>query len=442
VISLVIAIWGNVVLPGCGTRIPQREISSNRLDLGLDGVRDAVDRAQAATPALDLPEQDVVASTSTWRRCLTVMRAARCRRSRQKRRPESPSTALISAKAAHLRYVSDHSPGIHRVRAGRGFRYVGPDGRPIRDQKTLARIRSLVLPPAWRDVWICPRADGHLQATGRDARGRKQYRYHSSWRAIRDEAKYDRVIAFAHALPRLKTRLDADLARPGLPRAKVLATVVRLLEVTLLRVGNEEYARANHSYGLTTLRDRHVTVNGASLQFRFQGKSGVRHAVNISDRRLARIVHRCQELPGQELFQYESEPGVYRTIDSEDVNAYLQKVTGEPFTAKDFRTWAGTLLAARALLAFTAFSSQAQARRNVVEAIDQVAKRLGNTRAVCRKCYVHPAVIDAYLDGTLTRTLAPRGEHELSTGLPGLQSEEAAVLAFLQQRLHTQTASD
>src|SRR4051812_24938511 len=235
------------------------------------------------------------------------MQSARCHRPGRSHCPQPPLTdPVAAAKAAYLRYVSDDAPGIRRIRAGRGFRYVGPDGRPVRDPQTLTRIRSLVLPPAWREVWICPRADGHLQATGRDARGRKQYRYHSRWRAIRDEAKYDRVIAFAHALPKLETRLDADLARPGLPREKVLATVVRLLEVTLIRVGNEEYARTNHSYGLTTLRDRHVTVNGTSLKFRFRGKSGVCHDIAVNDRRLARIVRRCQELPGQELFQYET----------------------------------------------------------------------------------------------------------------------------------------
>jgi DNA topoisomerase-1 len=355
--------------------------------------------------------------------------------------PVPPSDPVEAARFAHLRYVSDDTPGIRRLRAGRGFRYVGPDGRPVRDADTLKRIRSLALPPAWRDVWVCPRPDGHLQATGRDERGRKQYRYHDRWRAVRDEAKYDRLLAFGQALPALRARIEADLARRGLPRPKVLAAVVRLLEVTLVRVGNEEYARANHSYGLTTLRDRHAVIEGGTVRFHFKGKSGVRQDLAVSDRRLARIVKRCQELPGQMLFEYEEEPGVYRPVDSGDVNEYLREVTGQPFTAKDFRTWAGTLLAARALRAFAAFDSQTQARRNVVEAIDRVAKRLGNTRAVCRKCYVHPAVIDAYLDGTLARTLSQRVEKELSEKLPDLPPEEAAVLAFLDQRLRAEAGA-
>ena len=348
--------------------------------------------------------------------------------------PIPPADSVAAAVAAHLRYVSDEQPGIRRQRAGRGFRYVDAEGRPIRDEAVKQRIRALALPPAWRDVWICPRANGHLQATGRDARGRKQYRYHDRWRVIRDEAKYDRMIAFGQALPALRARVEADLGRRGLPREKVLATVVRLLEVTLIRVGNEEYARANHSYGLTTLRNRHVDVEGSKVRFHFRGKSGVRHDVAVSDRRLARIVHRCQELPGQELFQFEVEPGSFHVIDSGDVNEYLHQVTGQPFTAKDFRTWAGTLLAAASLRAFAAFKSQAQARRNIVEAIDQVARRLGNTRAVCRKCYVHPAVVDAYLDGSLAEALSRHGEGKQAAGPPGLPVEEAAVLAFLQLR--------
>jgi DNA topoisomerase-1 len=349
-----------------------------------------------------------------------------------------PGGAVAAAQAADLRYVSDLEPGIRRLRAGKGFRYVGPNGKPVRDRETLRRIRSLVLPPAWRDVWICTRPDGHLQATGRDARGRKQYRYHPRWRAVRDEAKYDRLIAFGQALPALRARVAADLARLGLPREKVLATVVRLLEVTLIRVGNAEYARANHSYGLTTLRDHHAEFEGATVRFRFRGKSGVRHSVAVNDRRLARVVRRCQEVPGQELFQYLDEDGTHHTIGSGDVNDYLRAVTGQPFTAKDFRTWAGTVLAARALHAFTAFDSRAQAKRNLVEAITEVARRLGNTRTVCRKCYVHPAVIDAYLDGSLLETLERRVESELRDCLAELSPEEAAVLAFLQLRLRSE----
>jgi DNA topoisomerase I len=352
-----------------------------------------------------------------------------------------PAESVAAAEAARLRYVSDLDPGIRRVRAGRGFRYVGPDGKPVRDPETLRRIRALVLPPAWRDVWICKRPDGHLQATGRDARGRKQYRYHPRWRAVRDEAKYDRVIAFGQALPGLRARVDADLALPGLPRRKVLAAVVRLLEVTLIRVGNEEYARSNHSYGLTTLRDHHADFHGAKVRFHFRGKSGVRHSVTVNDRRLAAVVRRCQEVPGQDLFQYVAEDGAHHGVGSGDVNDYLRELTGQPFTAKDFRTWAGTVLAARALQAFAAFDSKAQARRNIVQAITEVARRLGNTRTVCQKCYVHPAVLDAYLDGSLLRTLEARVERELRQSLSDLPPEEAAVLAFLQQRLRSEAAA-
>jgi DNA topoisomerase-1 len=352
--------------------------------------------------------------------------------------PEPTAEALAAARAADLRYVSDEEPGVRRVRSGKGFRYVGPDGQPVRDPDTLRRIRSLALPPAWRDVWICTRPDGHLQATGRDARGRKQYRYHPRWRAVRDETKYERLLAFGQALPGLRDRVDADLALPGLPRAKVLATVVRLLEVTLIRVGNEEYARDNHSYGLTTLRDHHADFRGDRVRFRFRGKSGIRHSVTVNDRRLAKIVRRCQEVPGQELFQYVAEDGSHHTVGSGDVNDYLREVTGQPFTAKDFRTWAGTVLAARALQAFASFDSKAQAKRNIVKAITEVASRLGNTKTVCRKCYVHPAVIDAYLDGSLVQTLERRVERELRSALPDLPPEEAAVLAFLQQRLRSE----
>lgn len=340
-----------------------------------------------------------------------------------------------SARAAGLRYVSDDMPGIQRVRSGKGFRYVGARGKPVRDEATLLRIRSLAIPPAWTQVWICPLAEGHLQATGRDARGRKQHRYHPRWREVRDSTKYDRMIAFGQALPRIRRRVTRDMARPGLPREKVLATVVRLLETTLIRVGNEEYARQNGSFGLTTMRDQHVQVNGKSLRFSFRGKSGIEHTVDLNDRRLARIVKQCQDVPGQELFQYLDDDGRRRTIDSADVNDYLRKITAAEFTAKDFRTWAGTVLAARALQEFEAFDSQAQAKRNVLRAIETVAKRLGNTKTVCRKCYVHPALLDAYLDGTLRQTLSQRVEKELLGPLARLRPEEAAVLAFLQERL-------
>jgi DNA topoisomerase-1 len=344
--------------------------------------------------------------------------------------PAPPDTDPVqSAKAAGLRYVSDADPGIRRVRAGRGFRYVDPDGKSVRTKETLARIRSLAIPPAWDDVWICPRDNGHLQATGRDARGRKQYRYHPRWREVRDGTKYDRMAAFGQALPLIRAKTEEHLKLPGLPREKILATVVRLLELTHIRVGNEEYARQNGSYGLTTLRDQHATVNGSTVRFSFRGKSGVRHAVELSDRRLARIVRRSQELPGQELFQYVDDDGQQHAIDSADVNDYLRETTGQDFTAKDFRTWAGTVLAACELAAQAKAGSAREAKRNVVQAVTAVAERLGNTVAVCRKCYIHPAVFDAYLSGRLS------GMQLTVTAQIGvtidLSPEEAAVLTLL-----------
>jgi len=310
-----------------------------------------------------------------------------------------------SAKAAGLRYVADDVPGIRRRKSGKTFAYAHPQGGPVRDPHTLGRIRALAVPPAWRDVWICPREDGHLQATGRDARGRKQYRYHPRWHEVRDETKFGRMAAFAGALPRIRRRVGRDLALPGLPRAKVLATVVRLLETTLIRVGNEEYARENDSFGLTTLRVRQVRVRGARMQFRFRGKSGVRHEIELADPRLARIVRRMQDLPGEELVQYVDDAGETRRVESGDVNAYLKEITGQDFTSKDFRTWAGTLLAARALGRLGRGASSGEALRNVAQAIGAVALRLGNTKAVCRKCYVHPAVIDGYLEGRLPEAM-------------------------------------
>ncbi len=352
---------------------------------------------------------------------------------------EEPSPIKLdpvrSAKLAGLRYVSDTMPGIRRERDGEGFRYLSPKGDEISDETTLSRIKGLGIPPAYEDVWICPLPNGHLQATGRDARGRKQYRYHSQWRAVRDDTKYTRMIAFGQALPLLRERLDKDLARPGLPREKVLATVVRLLETTLIRVGNAEYARDNKSFGLTTMRDRHVEVEGTTLHFHFRGKSGVNHEISLKDRRLAAIVKRCRDIPGYELFQYIDPDGQPQTIDSADVNAYLQDVTGQEFTAKDFRTWAGTVLAALALQEFESFDSQTQAKKNLVRAIETVSQRLGNTPAVCRKCYIHPAVLDAYLEGTMLETLQQPTEQAITESLSSLRPEEAAVLAFLQQRL-------
>ncbi len=348
-----------------------------------------------------------------------------------------PTDSVEAAQVAGLRYVSADRPGIRRVRAGAGFRYVDPHGRPVRNQATLRRIRSLVIPPAWTDVWICPSPQGHLQATGRDARGRKQHRYHPRWRAVRDETKYARLIAFGQALPRLRARVARDLAQPGLPRDKILAAVVRLLETTLIRVGNEDYARQNHSFGLTTMRDQHVAVNGTALRFQFRGKSGIWHDIEIHDRRLARIVKRSQDLPGEELFQYLDEQDRQHTIDSADVNDYLRRTCGDDFTAKDFRTWAGTVLAAQALQEFASFDSQAQAKKYLVRAIEKVARQLGNTKTVCRKCYVHPAVINTYLDGTLREALTRQVESKLRRELHELQPEEAAVLALLEHRLQS-----
>jgi len=349
--------------------------------------------------------------------------------------PEPITDPEESAKAAGLRYVSDAKPGFGRKRAGKAFSYLDREGTPIKDRETIARIKALGIPPAWTDVWIAPDPRGHIQATGRDAKGRKQYRYHPRWREVRDETKYGKLMTFGRALPAIRERLDADLARPGLPREKVLATVVRLLEATLIRVGNEEYAKTNDSFGLTTMRDQHAEVDGTSVRFTFRGKSGVEHEIDLRDRRLAKIVKRCQDLDGQELFRFEDEDGQSQTLDSADVNAYLREITGEDFTAKDFRTWAGTVLAAKSLHEFGAVDSDAEAKQNVVAAIEAVAKRLGNTRAVCRKCYVHPAVVDAYLDGSLVETLRERAEAELAADLPDLPPEEVAVLVLLRQRL-------
>ncbi len=364
-----------------------------------------------------------------------------CKSRRLSKKPALPSKIhlvtdpVASARAAGLRYVRDDQPGIQRKRSGKHFRYIRPDGKPVRDADELRRIRSLAIPPAWTHVWICPIPNGHLQATGRDSKGRKQYRYHPEFRALRDEVKYDRLILFGRTLPRIRARIEEDLNQPGLPRTKVLATVIRLLETTLIRVGGEEYARTNGSFGLTTMRNRHVNVEGPAVHFRFRGKSGIFHSIRVDDRRLARIVHRCQELPGQELFQYLDEDGNPHPIDSADVNAYLQEIAGEEFTAKDFRTWAGTVLAAQTLQEFESFTSLTQAKRNIVEAIEAVSKHLGNTKAVCRKCYVHPEVINAYLDGSLLETLRQRVDHALADSLAELPPEEAAVLGLLHARL-------
>ncbi len=346
--------------------------------------------------------------------------------------PEIVSDPVESAQAAGLRYVSDTQPGIRRKRAGKGFVYVGTDGKTIRDAKELSRIRSLAIPPAYTDVWICPSPNGHIQATGRDARGRKQYRYHPKWREVRDETKFGRMLGFSQTLPKIRARLERDLSLPGLPREKVLATVVRLLECTCIRVGNDEYAKSNRSYGLTTLQDRHVEISGSNLRFEFRGKSGKTHKVDLNDRRLARIVERCQDLPGEDLFQYLDDDEVRQTIGSGDVNEYIREISGQEFTAKDFRTWAGTLLAVEALTKIGSFSTQRNAKSNVLKAIDEVAEQLNNTRSVCRKYYVHPAVLESYLDGKLVEYL---GNGSKQGAKDELAADEAAVVRLLRRNV-------
>jgi DNA topoisomerase-1 len=360
--------------------------------------------------------------------------------------PEIVTDPAVSAKEAGLRYVSDMQPGIRRKKAGKGFRYVDAEGQPVRDAETLKRIRSLVIPPAWTDVWICSSPRGHLQATGRDARGRKQSRYHPRWRAVRDETKYERMLLFGTALKGMRARVDEDLGLPGLPRNKVLATIVELMERTLIRVGNEEYARENHSYGLTTMRRRHVEIKGSRVTFRFRGKSGKLHTVGVEDRRLARIVRQTQDLPGYELFEYLDDAGEPHKLDSADVNDYLREISGQDFTAKDFRTWAGSVLASMALREFEEFGSASQAKKNVVDAIKRVAQRLGNTPAVCRKCYVHPAVLECYLQGKLERRLHGRGQEVSEDALcaaeeEALQREERALLDMLRLQLESNHAN-
>jgi DNA topoisomerase I len=337
-----------------------------------------------------------------------------------------------------LSYSSDAQPGFKRVRHGRGFEYRDADGRRIHDGAVLDRIRALAIPPAWTDVWICASQRGHMQAAGRDARGRKQFRYHPRWTALRDANKYSRLIGFCRMLPRIRRRVARDLRAPGLTHEKVVATVVRLMETTLIRVGNDEYARENRSYGLTTLQDRHARVRGSTIRLRFRGKSGKEVEAEVTDRRVARVVRQSQELPGQELFAYVDGEGERRTVSSHDVNQYLRETTGADYTAKDFRTWAGTVLAAAALRELEGFESEAEAKRNVVQAIDRVAKRLGNTRAVARRSYVHPAVLDSYFDGSLGRALARRAEKMLEDGRM-TPSVEAAVLSILRRGLRRES---
>ena len=348
----------------------------------------------------------------------------------------APTETRQEVKAAHLRYVTDGQPGLRREGdAERGFHYSAADGSPITDETTLARIQSLGIPPAYSDVWISPHANGYLQATGHDAKGRKQYRYHSHWREVRDENKYERMMAFGDALPKIRARVERDLAKHGLPREKVLATVVRLLETTLIRVGNTQYARENAHYGLTTMQNEHVDVSKQAIHFHFVGKSGKEHKIDLKDKRLAAIVSRLRDLPGHEIFQYVGEGGARHPIDSSDVNAYLHEIAGEEFTAKDFRTWAGTVLASLALLDMEAFGTETQAKHNITAAIKTVSQRLGNTPAICRKCYVHPAVLESYLDGTLAQALSQSAAQETAADtLYALPPEEAAVLALLAGR--------
>jgi DNA topoisomerase-1 len=348
---------------------------------------------------------------------------------------EAVSDECVAAAAeAGLRYVADNSPGYSRTANGEHFKYLDTQGKPIRDEERLLRIKRLAIPPAWIDVWICPSPLGHIQATGRDARRRKQYRYHERWRELRDENKFDRLAEFANALSKIRRRVAQDIRLPGLPREKVLATVVRLLERTFIRVGNEEYARDNKSFGLTTIKNRHVKVSGDHLRFRFRGKSGRQHEVAITDGRIAKIVSKCQDLPGQDLFQYVSDDGEVRSVTSQDVNDYLREITNKNFTAKDFRTWAGTVLAAIALAAQSEFETKKQAKANLKTAICAVARLLGNTPAVCRKCYVHPAILEAYVMRTQIAGLIQAIKTPENINL---RAVESAVSKFLRTQRNT-----
>lgn len=390
--------------------------------------------------------------TSAAKRSNTAVAA---KQKRQKRSAPAESMSVLNdpadfARAAGLRYVTDHRPGIARKRFRDTFRYTLPDGSPVKDAETLARIKSLVIPPAWNDVWICKEANGHLQATGRDARGRKQSRYHPKWRAIRDENKYERMTHFAEALPGIRARVHHDLGLHGLPRNKVLATIVSLMEVTHIRVGNTEYAKENHSYGLTTMQNKHVDVHGSEITFSFQGKSRVHHTIHLHDKRLARIIRQCEEIPGHELFQYLDQDGNHHVIDSQAVNEYLREITGQHFTAKDFRTWAGTVMAAKMLHEFEPFQNVTEAKRNIVAAIKQVASELGNTPSVCRKCYVHPAVLDAYMGGMTKQEAKEELDDQIAEqaekvteeqAVHGLRDEERALVSLLEQRMLLEAAA-
>jgi DNA topoisomerase I len=345
-----------------------------------------------------------------------------------------------AAEEAGLRYISDDRPGYTRKAKGDDFEFFDTEGKPIRDEQRILRIQRLGIPPAWTKVWICPSGNCHIQATGRDARKRKQYIYHERWREVRDENKYDRILIFAEALPKIRRRVKKDLGLPGLPRNKILAAILHLLERTFIRVGNEEYARDNKSFGLTTMQDRHVDVSGAKMRFRFRGKSGRDHEIDISDRRIAKIISKLQDLRGQDLFQYLDDDGKVCDITSQDVNDYLREIAGEDFTAKDFRTWAGTVLAGIALSSVGAFENKKQAKANIKDAIGAVAKILGNTPAICRKCYVHPAVLETYLDGHSVEGLRQQTEEALEKDDVDLRAGEKAILKFLQERLSKKAA--
>jgi DNA topoisomerase I len=340
-----------------------------------------------------------------------------------------------AAESTGLRYVSDDRPGIRRKRAGKGFVYLQPNGAKLVDPQVVGRTRSLAIPPAWTEVWICRFEDGHIQATGRDAKGRKQYRYHPMFREMREGVKFEHLSAFAEALPTIRAKVAEHIALRGLPREKVLATVVHLLETTLIRIGNDDYAKRNKSYGLTTLKNRHVVIEGSEVRFRFIGKSGKQWSLKVRDRRIAKIIKACQELPGQDLLQYLDEGGDLRAVTSSDVNAYLKEATGQDVTAKDFRTWAGTVLAALALNELDRFETAAQAKRNLRAAIEGVSARLGNTPTICRKCYIHPEVISAYLDGNLLLEIKSEVESESTGEVAALLPEETALLAMLRTRL-------
>jgi DNA topoisomerase-1 len=345
---------------------------------------------------------------------------------------------ISSAKAAGLRYVTDGTPGIRRHRNGRGFAYVHTDGRKVHERDMIRRLQSLAIPPAWTDVWICPDPDGHLQVTARDARGRKQYRYHPSFRARRDETKFERLFELGDVFWKIRERVERDVTLPGVPREKVMATLVWLLERTLIRIGTRELARENKSYGLTTLRRRHVEIDGSELRFEFRGKSGKVHTVSITDKRIARIVQRCHDLRGQELFQYLDAEGKRQDVEAEHVNEYLREITGADVTAKDFRTWAGTMIAAELLRAMGPARTIRQAEQNVVRAIDETAARLGNTRAICRKYYIHPLLIQAYMRGDVLPPSPKRGAR--SRRRAKLRRHEIEVLAFLKSRASLRAA--